>query len=205
MSQRRTLDTRSKRLDEVLTRGNRGHQPLLHPMSSHTVAILTKRCCDALLPVRSISSQFRAMSNKQMPKEPSYFVSSILRPTTRPGSTTACIQTTGYTCSSKNSSERFCSRARAPALVCACIPSSISSARHLGLLHSAHVAADGRRLLRWESHAVVILHVRRQCPTLDAPVMCLPPTPLPSSSSHSRDTFPSHPNRHILIPVLPKH
>ncbi|KAJ6499941.1 COG complex component [Mycena vitilis] len=50
------------------------------PMSSHTVAILTKRCCDALLPVRSISSQFRAMSNKQMPKEPSYFVSSILRP-----------------------------------------------------------------------------------------------------------------------------
>ncbi|KAF8210325.1 COG complex component [Mycena galopus ATCC 62051] len=49
-------------------------------MSSHIVAILTKRCCDALLPVRSISSQFRAMSNKQMPKEPSYFVSSILRP-----------------------------------------------------------------------------------------------------------------------------
>ncbi|KAK7057129.1 oligomeric Golgi complex subunit 2 [Favolaschia claudopus] len=50
------------------------------PMSSHIVAILTKRCCDALNPVRSISSQFRAMSNKQMPKEPSYFVSSILRP-----------------------------------------------------------------------------------------------------------------------------
>ncbi|KAJ7346675.1 COG complex component [Mycena albidolilacea] len=50
------------------------------PMSSHIVAILTKRCCDALLPVRSISSQFRAMSNKQMPKEPSYFVASILRP-----------------------------------------------------------------------------------------------------------------------------
>ncbi|KAJ7647285.1 oligomeric golgi complex component, COG2-domain-containing protein [Roridomyces roridus] len=50
------------------------------PMSTHIVAILTKRCCDALLPVRSISSQFRAMSNKQMPKEPSYFVSSILRP-----------------------------------------------------------------------------------------------------------------------------
>ncbi|KAJ7132766.1 COG complex component [Mycena crocata] len=50
------------------------------PLSSHIVAILTKRCCDALLPVRSISSQFRAMSNKQTPKEPSYFVSSILRP-----------------------------------------------------------------------------------------------------------------------------
>ncbi|KAJ7251478.1 oligomeric golgi complex component, COG2-domain-containing protein [Mycena haematopus] len=50
------------------------------PMSSHIVGILIKRCCDALLPVRSISSQFRAMANKQMPKEPSYFVSSILRP-----------------------------------------------------------------------------------------------------------------------------
>ncbi|KAJ7770204.1 COG complex component [Mycena maculata] len=50
------------------------------PMSSHIVAILTKRCCDALAPVRSISTQFRAMSNKQMPKEPSYFVASILRP-----------------------------------------------------------------------------------------------------------------------------
>ncbi|KAJ7084431.1 COG complex component [Mycena belliarum] len=50
------------------------------PMSSHIVAILTKRCCDALLPVRSISSQFRAMSNKQTPKDPSFFVSSILRP-----------------------------------------------------------------------------------------------------------------------------
>ncbi|KAJ6625598.1 oligomeric golgi complex component, COG2-domain-containing protein [Mycena sp. CBHHK59/15] len=50
------------------------------PMSSHIVAILTKRCYDALLPVRSIPSQFRAMSSKQLPNEPSYFVSSILRP-----------------------------------------------------------------------------------------------------------------------------
>ncbi|KAJ7218018.1 COG complex component [Mycena pura] len=49
-------------------------------MSKHIVEILTKRCCDALAPVRSISQQFRAMSNKQMPKEPSFFVSSILRP-----------------------------------------------------------------------------------------------------------------------------
>jgi hypothetical protein len=52
-------------------------------MSSHIVAILTKRCCDALLPVRSITSispQFKNMANKQMPKEPSHFVSSILRP-----------------------------------------------------------------------------------------------------------------------------
>ncbi|KAF8906500.1 oligomeric golgi complex component, COG2-domain-containing protein [Gymnopilus junonius] len=52
----------------------------LIPLSGQIVAILTKRCCDALLPVRSIPSQFRAMSNKRMPSEPSYFVSSVLRP-----------------------------------------------------------------------------------------------------------------------------
>ncbi|KAF8973230.1 COG complex component [Flammula alnicola] len=50
------------------------------PLSSKIIAILTKRCCDGLLPVRSIPSQFRAMSNKRNPTEPSYFVSSILRP-----------------------------------------------------------------------------------------------------------------------------
>ncbi|KAJ6501242.1 hypothetical protein C8R47DRAFT_260726 [Mycena vitilis] len=172
MSQRRTLDTRSKRLDEVLTRGNRGDQPLLHPMSSHTVAILTKRCCDALLPVRSISSQFRAMSNKQMPKEPSYFVSSILRPVKvflrpdldltwlrsrrlgsarRPPESRRLATPVAARIAASDSAlalERPPSSAR---------PSSIPSARHLGLLHPAHVAADGRRLLRWESHAVVVV------------------------------------------------
>jgi hypothetical protein len=50
------------------------------PLSKEIIRILTKRCCDALLPVRSIPSQFRAMSNKRTPTEPSYFVSSILRP-----------------------------------------------------------------------------------------------------------------------------
>ncbi|KAJ7070166.1 COG complex component [Mycena amicta] len=50
------------------------------PMSSHIVSILTKRCCDALLPVKSLSSTLRAMSNKSMPKDPSHFVSSTLRP-----------------------------------------------------------------------------------------------------------------------------
>ncbi|KAJ3515241.1 hypothetical protein NLJ89_g1880 [Agrocybe chaxingu] len=50
------------------------------PLSSKIVGVLTKRCCDGLLPVRSIPSQFRAMSNKRNPTEPSYFVSSILRP-----------------------------------------------------------------------------------------------------------------------------
>ncbi|KAG5650522.1 hypothetical protein H0H81_011940 [Sphagnurus paluster] len=53
---------------------------LVPPMSNVVVAILTRRCCDALLPVRSIPSQFRAMSNKRAPTEPSYFVSSVLRP-----------------------------------------------------------------------------------------------------------------------------
>ncbi|KIK99406.1 hypothetical protein PAXRUDRAFT_822754 [Paxillus rubicundulus Ve08.2h10] len=42
--------------------------------------LLARRACDALLPVRSIPSQFRAMSSKRMPTEPSYFVPLILRP-----------------------------------------------------------------------------------------------------------------------------
>ncbi|THU95639.1 COG complex component [Dendrothele bispora CBS 962.96] len=50
------------------------------PMSSNIVSILTKRCQDALLPVRSIPSQFRAMTNKKMPTEPSPFTKTILRP-----------------------------------------------------------------------------------------------------------------------------
>ncbi|KAF8161129.1 COG complex component [Crassisporium funariophilum] len=50
------------------------------PLSNKIVAILSRRCCDALLPVRSIPSQYRAMSNKRNPLEPSYFVSSILQP-----------------------------------------------------------------------------------------------------------------------------
>ena len=53
---------------------------LIAPFSRRIIAILTHRCCDGLLPVRSIPSQFRAMSNKKTPMEPSYFVSSILRP-----------------------------------------------------------------------------------------------------------------------------
>ncbi|EIW83330.1 COG complex component [Coniophora puteana RWD-64-598 SS2] len=49
-------------------------------LSDQVVQILSRRCCDALLPVRSIPSQFRAMSNKRPPAEPSYFVHTILRP-----------------------------------------------------------------------------------------------------------------------------
>ncbi|KAH6914040.1 oligomeric golgi complex component, COG2-domain-containing protein [Coprinopsis sp. MPI-PUGE-AT-0042] len=49
-------------------------------LSVMVITILTRRCCDALLPMRSIPSQFRAMSSKRMPTEPSYFISGILRP-----------------------------------------------------------------------------------------------------------------------------
>lgn len=44
------------------------------------VLILSRRACDALLPVRSIPSQFRAMSSKRIPTEPSYFLPLILQP-----------------------------------------------------------------------------------------------------------------------------
>ncbi|KAH0827904.1 oligomeric golgi complex component, COG2-domain-containing protein [Lanmaoa asiatica] len=44
------------------------------------VQLLSRRACDSLLPVRSIPSQFRAMSSKRVPTEPSYFVPLILRP-----------------------------------------------------------------------------------------------------------------------------
>ena len=53
---------------------------LIPSMSTNIVTILSKRCCEALTPVRSIPSQFRAMSNKRMPTDPSYFVGSVLRP-----------------------------------------------------------------------------------------------------------------------------
>ncbi|XP_006461130.1 hypothetical protein AGABI2DRAFT_68876 [Agaricus bisporus var. bisporus H97] len=48
--------------------------------SNHLVSILTKRCREALRPVQSIPTQFRAMSNKRLPTEPSYFVQTIFRP-----------------------------------------------------------------------------------------------------------------------------
>ncbi|KAF9012367.1 oligomeric golgi complex component, COG2-domain-containing protein [Cyathus striatus] len=53
---------------------------LVLPLSNQIITVLTHRCCEGLLPVRSIPSQFRAMSNKKDPTEPSYFVSSVLRP-----------------------------------------------------------------------------------------------------------------------------
>ncbi|KAI6131677.1 oligomeric golgi complex component, COG2-domain-containing protein [Pisolithus croceorrhizus] len=49
-------------------------------LTNRVVVILSRRACDALLPVRSIPSQFRAMSSKRTPTEPSYFIMQVLRP-----------------------------------------------------------------------------------------------------------------------------
>src|SRR5882762_6272882 len=53
---------------------------MVTPISGQIITILCRRACDALLPVRSIPSQFRAMQNKKMPTERSYFVPLIMRP-----------------------------------------------------------------------------------------------------------------------------
>ena len=53
---------------------------LIPPLSSQIVSILTRRASDALQPVRSMPLQFRAMSNKRPPSEPSFFVVGVLRP-----------------------------------------------------------------------------------------------------------------------------
>ncbi|KDQ21263.1 hypothetical protein BOTBODRAFT_197088 [Botryobasidium botryosum FD-172 SS1] len=49
-------------------------------LAAQIVAVLIRRCSDTLGLVRSIPSQYRAMSNKRDPTEPSYFVPNILRP-----------------------------------------------------------------------------------------------------------------------------
>jgi hypothetical protein len=53
---------------------------MVAPIAGQIVTILCRRASDALLPVRSIPSQFRAMQNKKMPAERSYFVPLIMRP-----------------------------------------------------------------------------------------------------------------------------
>lgn len=54
---------------------------IIPPLSGQIIHILARRGCDALLPMRSIPSQFRAMSSsKKLPTEPSHFVSLIFRP-----------------------------------------------------------------------------------------------------------------------------
>ncbi|KAI0645824.1 COG complex component [Trametes meyenii] len=81
--------------DTVPAEGEQGVSPedaLKHALLSLTslvpallnqiVLILARRACDALLSMRSIPSQFRAMSSsKRMPTEPSYFVSLIFKHT----------------------------------------------------------------------------------------------------------------------------
>ncbi|KAI0775843.1 COG complex component [Trametes elegans] len=55
---------------------------LVPTLLNQIVLILSRRACDALLSMRSIPSQFRAMSaSKRMPTEPSYFVSLIFKHT----------------------------------------------------------------------------------------------------------------------------
>ncbi|KAH9180208.1 COG complex component [Lactarius sanguifluus] len=54
--------------------------PSFPPLSSQIISILTRRASDALQPVRSMPLQFRAMSNKRPPSEPSFFVVGVLRP-----------------------------------------------------------------------------------------------------------------------------
>ena len=49
-------------------------------LSNQVESILTRRCCEALAPVKSLPGQFRATSQKHMPSKPSAFVPLILRP-----------------------------------------------------------------------------------------------------------------------------
>jgi len=58
-------------------------ESLVPTLASQIVAILTSRCCEPLQHVRSIPSQYRAMSARkgsEMPTECSYFVPNVLRP-----------------------------------------------------------------------------------------------------------------------------
>lgn len=73
-------DTAEKVLEVALRSQLEQLSALSTSLYSQATAILSRRCCDALLPVRSIPSQFRAMSNKRLPSEPSYFAPTILRP-----------------------------------------------------------------------------------------------------------------------------
>lgn len=49
-------------------------------LTNQVEAILIRRCCDALTPVKSLPGQFRATSQKHIPSKPSTFVPLILRP-----------------------------------------------------------------------------------------------------------------------------
>jgi len=66
--------------EDALRAGLQNLTSVIPPLSSQLVSILTRRASEALQPVRSMPLQFRAMSNKRPPSEPSFFVAGVLRP-----------------------------------------------------------------------------------------------------------------------------
>ncbi|KZT71811.1 COG complex component [Daedalea quercina L-15889] len=67
--------------EDALRQALQGFTSMIPPLSSQIITILSRRACEALLSMRSIPSQFRAMSSsRRIPTEPSYFVSLILKP-----------------------------------------------------------------------------------------------------------------------------
>ncbi|OCH93776.1 COG complex component [Obba rivulosa] len=75
-----TAEEDTPKIEDILKHALSKLTSLVQPLSSQIVYILARRACDALLSMRSIPSQFRAMSSKRMPAEPSHFVSLIFRP-----------------------------------------------------------------------------------------------------------------------------
>ena len=67
-------------MSDALRVGLQNLTSVIPPLSSQLVSILTRRASEALQPVRSMPLQFRAMSNKRPPSEPSFFVAGVLRP-----------------------------------------------------------------------------------------------------------------------------
>ncbi|KAH8107892.1 COG complex component [Cristinia sonorae] len=68
-------------LEEALKHALSKLLSIIPPLSSQIIHILSRRGCDALLPMRSIPSQFRAMSSsRRLPTDPSHFVSLIFKP-----------------------------------------------------------------------------------------------------------------------------
>jgi len=68
--------------DEVFNDALSALTSIIPPLSDEIVSILCSRCQDPLQFVRSIPTQFRAMSSRNLdvPQEPSYFVPNILKP-----------------------------------------------------------------------------------------------------------------------------
>ncbi|KAH9839219.1 oligomeric golgi complex component, COG2-domain-containing protein [Rhodofomes roseus] len=67
--------------EDALRQALSGLTSLIPSLSGQIITILSRRACEALLSMRSIPSQFRAMSSsRRTPTEPSYFVSLIFKP-----------------------------------------------------------------------------------------------------------------------------